>query len=194
MLTSRHLIPCTSGICSLGSMQDRFLLWIVPFTWTRHWFGLRILCILDWTLLILTADCSVSLIWTHQFWLVTFAFEIGAHSGCNWWTGDAYPPSPPLGTWFTSSLPNLPDLYFIQGLWDWSLFAVLPYYYDGKRWQLGLMDGHIHKLNIILNLKLWNFNQKGHAGQTSEYWIEISKDPKGYKIQIEKNSIPDFLN
>jgi hypothetical protein len=45
---------------------------------------------------------------------------------------------------------------------------------------------HIHQLNIILNLHFQNFNQVAHARQTPEYWIEIAKDPKGYKTQVEK--------
>jgi hypothetical protein len=60
-----------------------------------------------------------------------------------------------------------------------------------KRRQFGVTDGHIHELNIILNLKLRNFNQEAHTGQTSEYWIETAKDPKG-KIQVEKKHIHDF--
>jgi hypothetical protein len=56
----------------------------------------------------------------------------------------------------------------------------------GVWWQFGVKDGDIHKLNIILNLEFLIFDQEAYAGQTSEYWKEIAKDPKGYKMQVEK--------
>jgi hypothetical protein len=43
-------------------------------------------------------------------------------------------------------------------------------------------------------MKMETFNGKAHAGQTPEYWIEIVKDPKDYKIQVGENPIPDFLS
>jgi hypothetical protein len=57
-----------------------------------------------------------------------------------------------------------------------------------NRWQFGAKDcdRDIHKLNIIQNLEFWNFYQEAYAWQTSEYWKEIAKDPKGYKMQVEK--------
>jgi hypothetical protein len=67
--------------------------------------------------LVLTADCSVHLIWTHWFWLLIFEFEMGrAHSGCDRPTGDAYSfyaPDPTSGLSRGLCFPNLPDLYFI---------------------------------------------------------------------------------
>jgi hypothetical protein len=57
---------------------------------------------------------------------------------------------------------------------------------EKKRWQFGVKNGDIHTLNIVLNQEFWNFNQEAHAGQISEYWIEIAKYPKGYKTQMEK--------
>jgi hypothetical protein len=47
------------------------VLWIVPFTWSGHWFDA----------LILTASSSVSLIETLWFWLMVFTFEIGPTAG-----------------------------------------------------------------------------------------------------------------
>jgi hypothetical protein len=67
MLTPpRHLTPHTWYL--QRSVQSRFLLWIVPFTWCRYWFWLLIFRLLDWTywfwLLIFRL-----LDWTYWFWL-----------------------------------------------------------------------------------------------------------------------------
>jgi hypothetical protein len=171
------------------SVQARCLLWIVPFAWSRYWFGLRIFRLLDWT---------------HWFWLWV-PFPWSRHTDFDYWilicalnrvygrcersTGDAYSLTPDPTSGFSKGpcLLNFLNLYFIRDLWDWSLSVILFFHSDGKKkWQFGVKDGDIHKLNFILNLEFWSFNKKAHAGQASEYWIEIAKDPKSYKMQVEK--------
>jgi hypothetical protein len=67
--------------CFQGSLQTWFLLWIVPFTWSGHWFWLGIFPFTWMNALILTAVCSVYLIWRHWFPLPDFAFEMGLMTG-----------------------------------------------------------------------------------------------------------------
>jgi hypothetical protein len=52
------------------SMQAWFLLWIVPFTWSRYWFGLQTFCVLDWT---------------HWFWLQIVPFPWSGHTDFDYW-------------------------------------------------------------------------------------------------------------
>jgi hypothetical protein len=113
----------------------------------------------------------------------------GAHGGCDRSTRDAYSltPDPTSGFSRGPCLLNFLDLYYIRDLWDWSLFIILiTFSFWWKDDSLVSKTAIYIKLNIILNLEFWNFNQEVHAGQTSEYWIEIAKDSKGYKMQVEK--------
>jgi hypothetical protein len=61
-------------------------------TWTGYWFWLRIFPFTWIVVLILTADISVFLIWTHWFWLLTFYVWYWFHGGCKRSAGDASPP------------------------------------------------------------------------------------------------------
>jgi hypothetical protein len=131
--------------------------------------------------LILTADCSVSLIWTHQFWLLIFVFDMGHTVGV---TGRQVMLTP----WHLI-LPLVCSIFWLCISYEIyetdHCLLYYPFILMEKRWQFGVIDGHIHKLNIIINLKLWNFNQEVHAGQTSEYKIEIATDLKGYKQEAQ---------
>ena len=52
------------------SVQAWFLLWIVPFIWSRYWFGLQIFRLLDWT---------------HRFWLWVVPFPWSRHTYFDYW-------------------------------------------------------------------------------------------------------------
>jgi hypothetical protein len=166
-------------------MQARFLLWIVPFTWSRYWFGLHIFCLLDWT------HCELFRFPDLKTPILTIKFCTwnGAHGEYDWSTLRGCLLL--LGTWSY--------LWFHQG----SVFALFSgfvfhmgfmrlftaryitlSFWWGKR-EFGVKDGHIHKLNIIQNFEI------SIKRPTSDNWIEmmeIAKDPKGHKIQVEKKS------
>jgi hypothetical protein len=183
MLTPpRHLIPYsayTSGICRGPCKPDFYCgafhlsdldtdldcRYSVYFTGHTD-FDCGLFCLHDLDTLILTIEfCALK----------------GAHGGYDRSTGDDYSLTPDPTSGFSRGLCLL-NLYETD-------YSSLYYFFhsDGKkRWQFSVKDGDIHKLSIILNLEFWNFNPEAQAGQTSEYWIELAKDPKGYKMQVEK--------
>jgi hypothetical protein len=81
-------------------------------TWTGHWFCLRIFPLTWLSVLILTADNSVYLIWTHWFWLLIFTFDI-AHGGCDRSAGDACSSMAPDPTSDIFRGPCTPILWFV---------------------------------------------------------------------------------
>jgi hypothetical protein len=104
------------------SVQARVLLWIVPFTWPRYSFGLRIFRLLDWhtdsdCVLIRFPDLDTSIL------TIEFFVSNGAHGGCVRSTGDAYSltSDPTSGFSRGPCLLNFLDLYLIRDLWDCSL-------------------------------------------------------------------------
>jgi hypothetical protein len=175
MLTPpRHLTPYTSIICRGPCKPDFYC-------------GLFHLPDLDTDL-----DCGYSIYLTGHtdfdcglfrfpdLYTPILTIEFGAYGECNQSTGDAYSLTPDPTSGFSGGpcLLNFLDLYFIRDLWDWSLFVILLFHSDGKK-DDSLVSKTLCKLNIILNLEFWNFNQEAHTGQTSEYWIEmhVAKDP-----------------
>jgi hypothetical protein len=65
-----------------------------------------------------------------------------AHGGCYRSTGDAYFSSAPDPTSSLSRGPNLPDLYFIWDLWDWSPFIIF--------YQTGTIKISNFKIDLII--------------------------------------------
>jgi hypothetical protein len=83
--------------------------------------------------LILTADCSVYLIWTHWFWqrivclpnmdtlilTTVFTFNMGCTAGMLTPTWHLIPPL----IYSEVSVRPFSDLYFLYDLWDWLMFV-----------------------------------------------------------------------
>jgi hypothetical protein len=96
-------------------------LWIVPFTWSGHWFWLQNFPFSLLDAQILTADdSSVSLIWTHWFWLLILCLKWGSRQAwpvdrgcllllCTW-----------SHFWYIQRSVFAPfsDLYFLQEIDD----------------------------------------------------------------------------
>jgi hypothetical protein len=90
-------------------------------TWTGNWFWLRIFLFTWLSVLILTADCTVYLIWTHWFWLLLFTFDMGCTAGAIdrqgmftllWYF------IPPL-IFSEVRVRPFSNLCFLYDLWDW---------------------------------------------------------------------------
>jgi hypothetical protein len=59
---------------------------------TGHWFWLRVFPFTWLGVMILTTACSVYLTWTHWFWLLNFAIEMGLTAGATGRQGILTPP------------------------------------------------------------------------------------------------------
>jgi hypothetical protein len=131
------------------SVQAWFLLWIVPFTWSRYWFGLQIFRLLDRT---------------YWFWLWVVPFPWSRHTDFDfwilhlkcgtWWVGPvdrgclySLTPNPTSGFSRGPCLLNFLDLYFMQDLLDWSLFVIFNYFFI----LMGKNDSLVSKTAIYIN-------------------------------------------
>ena len=183
----RHLTLYTPGICR-GSCKPDFYCGLFHSPDLDTDLDLRIFRLLEWT---------------HWFWLWVVQFPWYRHIDFDYWslrlkighTAGVTSRQGMLTPWHLILPPVSSGVHVCTNLQICISYRIYQtdhcslYYYFilmKKRWQFGVIYSHIHKLNIILNLEFWNFNQKTPIGLTSEHWIEMANHSKGCIIQVEK--------
>jgi hypothetical protein len=113
----------TSGV-STGPCKPDFH-YIIPCTWSRHWFWLRIFPFTWLDSPILTADCSIHLIWNHRIFTTDIWIWNGAHGGCDRSAEDAHSSAAPDPTFAFVGGPCCPTLDFVIAFWITIVFHTL---------------------------------------------------------------------